>query len=165
MRAEPGRDPARRPDRPQRRELGLAVEAVARLPLEGRRAGAQHPAAVALDRLARARFSGRPGRPDGREDAAARRVQLLVARAARAQRELLDAVAAEGRVRVAVDEARDRAEPAAVELLDVAVERRQLAHRAHRLDRPAVAEDVRVLDRVDLRASARPRSGASRPAG
>ena len=91
-------------------------------------------------------------------------MQLLVARAAGAQRELVDAVAAERRVRVAVDEPRDRAEPAAVDLVDVAVERRQVAHPPHRLDRVAVAEDVRVLEHLDL-AERGPRSGASRPAG
>ena len=124
MRAEPGRDAARGADRTQRRELGLAVEPVARLRLQRRRAGAQHPVAVALDGArAGRRRSGGPRRRDGREDAAAGGVQLLVARAGRAQRELLDAVAGERRVRVAVDEARDGAEAAAVELLDLAVER------------------------------------------
>ena len=91
----------------------------------------------------------RTRRRDGREDAAARRVQLLVARAAGAQRELADAVAAERRMRVAVDEPRHGAEPGAVELLDLAVERREVAHPPDRLDRLAVAEDVRVLDHVD----------------
>ena len=62
-----------------------------------------------LDRLEEPAPAGGPRRPDGREDAAARGVQLLVARTARAQRELLDAVAAERRMRVAVDEPRDRA--------------------------------------------------------
>ena len=70
---------------------------------------------------------GREGarRADGREDAAACCVQLLVARAAGAQRELADAVTAERRMRVAVDEPGHRAQPGAVELLDVAVERRR----------------------------------------
>ena len=53
-------------------------------------------------------------------------------------------------MRVAVDEARDRAEPAAVQLDDVAVERAEIAHRPDRFDRLAVAEDVAVLDEVDL---------------
>ena len=79
---------------------------------------------VPLDGRAQAVLARRARRANGREDAAACRVQLLVARAARAQRELVDAVAAERRVRVAVDEARDRAAPASVELDDVAVERR-----------------------------------------
>ncbi len=60
VRAEPGRDAARVPDRAQGRELGVTVEAVARLRLERRRAGGAHPVAVALDggaqaALARAR--------------------------------------------------------------------------------------------------------------
>ena len=145
VRSEPGRDPTGCCDRPQRRKLGLAVEAVARLSLEGRRARAEHPVAVTLHGLGEPGFSGGPGRPHGREDAAARGVQLLVAGAACAPRELLDAVAAERRVRVAVDEARDGAQAAAVELLDVAVERGQLRHRAHSRDRLAVAEHVRAL--------------------
>ena len=67
-----------------------------------------------------------------------------------AQRELLDAVAREARVRVAVDEARDRAEAAPVELLDVAVERAEVAHPPGRRDPPVLAEDVGVLDDLDL---------------
>ena len=59
-------------------------------------------------------------RPDCREDPAARRVQLLVAGAAGAQVELRDAVAAERRVRVAVDEAGHRTATGTVELVDVA---------------------------------------------
>ena len=51
------------------------------------------------------------------------RVQLLVARAHRAQLELLDAVAGEARMRMAVDEPRQSAETPAVELFDFAVER------------------------------------------
>ncbi len=50
---------------------------------------------------------GGAGRLDGREDAAARGVQLLVGRAARAAVVLVDAVAGEACVRVAVDEPRD----------------------------------------------------------
>ncbi len=77
-------------------------------------------------------------------------MQFLVARAGRAARELLDAVAAERRVRVAVDEARDGAQAAAVELFDVTIERGQVRHRAHSLDRLAVAEHVRPLDELPL---------------
>ena len=44
VRPEPGRPPARGSDRAERRELGLAIEAVARLPLPGRRAVAKQPA-------------------------------------------------------------------------------------------------------------------------
>ena len=53
-------------------------------------------------------------------------------------------------MRVAVDEAGDRAQAATVELPHVAVERRQVAHAADGLDRVAGAEDVRVLDQLDL---------------
>ena len=150
MGAEPRRDPVRAADGPQRGELAVAIESVARLPLEGRRAVAAHPAAVTLDRFTQALLAGRARRADGREDAAAGRVQLFVARAARAKRELLDAVAAERDVRVAVDEPRNRAERAAVELLDVAVERREVGHAPYGGDRRALAEDVRVLDQLDL---------------
>ena len=55
MGAEPRRDPARLPDRAERRELRLSVEPVARLRLEGRRALAEHPRAVQLDRSEQAR--------------------------------------------------------------------------------------------------------------
>jgi phage repressor protein C with HTH and peptisase S24 domain len=77
-------------------------------------------------------------------------VQLLVRRAGGTQRELLDAVAAEARMRVAVDEARQRAEPAAVELLEVAVGRREVAHAADRGDATVLAENVRVLEHREL---------------
>ena len=89
-------------------------------------------------------------------------MQLLVAGARRSQRELLDAIAAERRVRVAVDEPGDRAEAAAVELAYVAVERRQVAHAADGLDRVARTQDVCVLDDVDLaqRGSAKRRVAA-----
>ena len=147
--AEPGRDPTRGPDRAQGGELGVAVEAVARLRLERRRAVAEHPAAMALDRLPQAVLPGGPRRPDGREDAAAACVELLVAGARGAERELLDAVAAEGRVRVTVDEAGDRAAAGPVELDDLAVERGQVAHPPDGLDRVAAAEDVRVLEHVN----------------
>ena len=48
-------------------------------------------------------------------------------------------------MRVAVDEPGDRAQAAAVELVDVARERPEVAHAAEGLDLAAVAEDVRVL--------------------
>ena len=77
-------------------------------------------------------------------------MQLLVRRAARAQRELLDPVAAEGDVGVAVDEAGDRAAAPSVHLDDVAVERLQVAHTADGRDRVVLTQDVRVPDHVDL---------------
>src|SRR5206468_10357040 len=55
-------------------------------------------------------------------------MQLLVGCAGRPERELVDAVAGEARVRVTVDESRDRAAAAAVEFVHVAVERGQVAH-------------------------------------
>ena len=102
-----------------------------------------------LDGLAQAVLAGGARRADGREDPATERVQLLVARTAGAERELVDAVAAERRMRVAVDEPRDRTEPAPVHLDDVAAKSGQVAHAAHRLDRLATAEDVRVLEHLD----------------
>src|SRR5207244_3658135 len=113
---EPGGDAARRSDGTQRRELGLAVEPVPRLALPRRRAGAQHPAPVTPDRVGEPALARRTCRAHRREDAAARRVELLVAGASGAERELLDAVAAEGGVRVTVDEPRHGRETATVEL-------------------------------------------------
>ena len=78
-------------------------------------------------------------------------MQLLVARTGGAQRELLDAVAREARVRVAVDEAGDRAVAAPVELDDVAVERGQIPHPPDRRDHAVLAEHVRVVEPVDVR--------------
>ena len=73
-------------------------------------------------------------------------MQLLVRRARRTQRELLDAVAREARVRVAVDEAGDRATSTRVELLDLPVERAEVAHAPHLHDLRPLGEDVRLLD-------------------
>ena len=152
MRAEPGRHSAGRGDRLERGELRVPVEPIARLALEGGRARAQHPAAVPLD--GRTQVVGTAGarRPHRREDPPARGVQLLVARAAGSQRELLDAVAEKARVRVAVDEPGDRAQSAAVELLDVAVEGepRELVHRSGHGDPPPLAEDECLFDDLDF---------------
>ena len=151
VRAEPRRDAARVADRAERRELGVLVEPVAGLRLERRRAGGAHPVAVTLDGGAQAVLAERARRADGGEDPAAGRVQLLVARAASAERELVHAVAAERRVRVAVDEARNRAHARARR------PRRPRPRAAGRsrirptaVDRLAVAEDERVLEHVDL---------------
>jgi hypothetical protein len=78
---------------------------------------------VPLDGAPETLLARRTRGADGRQDPAAGRVQLLVARPDRPERELVDAVAAERRVRVAVDEPRERAQPAAVEVDDVPVER------------------------------------------
>ena len=150
VRAEPRREAARLPDRAERRELRLPVEPIARLRLEGRRALAEHPRAVQLDRCSQAVLACRPRSADRREDAAAGGMKLLVARPAGAERELVRAVAAERGMRVAVDKARDRAQPAAVELRDVTVERRHVAHPPDGLDRVAGAENERVLEHLDL---------------
>src|SRR5207248_655904 len=150
VRAEPRRDPPRGFDCTQRRELRLTVEAVARFRLEGRRARAQHPAAVLADRGRKRLLSRRTRRMNGRHDPSPRGVELLVRRPRRAQRELLHAVTGEARMRVTVDEPRDRTATAAVDLLDLSVEPWQITHTADGLDRRAHAEDVRVLDHVHL---------------
>ena len=103
-----------------------------------------------LDRCSQAVLACRPRSADRREDAAAGGMQLLVARPAGAERELVRAVAAERGMRVAVDKARDRAQPAAVELREVTVERRQVAHPPDGLDRLAVAQDEGVLEHLDF---------------
>src|SRR5438128_841650 len=105
MGAEPRRNAAFRRDRAQGSELGFLVEAVAGLRLERRRPRPQHPLAVSAHRRAEAVLAGFSGRPEGGEDPAAGRMQLLVARAPGAERELVDAVAREAGMRVAVDEA------------------------------------------------------------
>ena len=150
MRAEERRDTALRRDRAQGCQLGLAVEPVARLRLERRRALAQHPAAVAGDGLTQAALAGGARGRHRREDPASCRVQLLVRRAGGTERELLDPVAGKARVRVAVDEARDRAAPPPVDLLHVAVDRLEVAHAPDRHDLRPLAEDERVLDDRDL---------------
>ncbi len=77
-------------------------------------------------------------------------MELLVRGTARAERELVDAIAREARVRVAVDEARDRRQPATVDLLDVVVERSEVAHPTDCLDPPAFAEHVGVVGHGDV---------------
>jgi hypothetical protein len=51
---------------------------------------------------------------------------------------------------VAVDETRDSARSTAVHFLDVAVECRQVSHPPDSLDLAVSAEDVRVLEHLDL---------------
>src|SRR5205085_3356080 len=149
VRSEPRRDAARGPDRAERGELGVEIEPVAGLPLERRRSGTQHPFAVATDDVEQLLLRGRARRTDGRHDSAAVRMQLLVARTARSQRELVDAVAGEARVRVTVDEARDRAETTPVDLDRVAFDAIELAHPSGSRDDAVVAQQERVLDYVD----------------
>ena len=83
-----------------------------------------HPPTVPLDRGAEAVLAGRAGGAYGREDAASTRVELLVAGPRGAERELLDPVAAERRMGMAVDKAGNRAEAAAVHLDHLGVEHR-----------------------------------------
>src|SRR5262249_4941442 len=104
-----------------------------------------------LDGRAQVAGAARASGADGREEPAARRVQLLVARTAPPRRDLPDPVAEEARVGVAVDEPRDRAETAAVELLHLAeLEARELPHRSDRRDLALFAEDEGVLDHVHV---------------
>ncbi len=95
-------------------------------------------------------LGGRARGADGREDPAAGGVQLLVGRARGAEGELLDAVAREAGVRVAVDEPGDRAQAAAVELLDLALERSEVAHRPDPGDVALLTEDIGVDNHLDL---------------
>ena len=106
----------------------------------------------------------RTGRANRRQDAAARRVQLLVARAACAKGELLDAIAREARMGVAVHEAWDGAGATAVHLDDLTLESRQVAHGADGLDAAVRAEHEAVLDDVHAaeRASTKRRDAAGR---
>ena len=152
VRAQPGRHATRRRDRVELRELRIAIEAVAALPLERRRPVPEHRVPVPDDDLAQGSSPCRAGRPRRREDAAAGRQELLVGRADGAESELLDAVARERRMRVAVDEAGNRRQARAVELLDVgAVHGREVAHRTHCSDRAVrVDEHVATLDDLDL---------------
>ena len=75
-------------------------------------------------------------------------------------------VAGEGRVRVAVDEPGDGAEPPTVDLVHVAVDSGRLAHGADRLDQPVAHENECVLHDLDLTergaAERAPRSGRRR---
>ena len=77
-------------------------------------------------------------------------MQLLVARSRSPQRELLDAVAREACVRVAVDETGDGAQATAVELHDVSGKGLQILHPADRRDLPALAEHEGVFEHVHL---------------
>ncbi len=163
--SEPGGDATCSANHPELRKLGLAVEAVPRLRLEGRRPRLEHPSLVTLERAAQTVLAGSTSRTDRREDAASGRVELLVGRATRTQRELLDAVSGEAGVRMAIHESRNGTESAAVELLESTVERRELIHRADPGDAPFLAEHERVLDHVDLaERTAAERSGDPRGA-
>src|SRR6476620_4225445 len=146
---EPGRDATLGLDRTQRRELGLAVEPVARLGFEGRRSRMEHPGSMPAHRVAEPILAGCAGRLDGGQDAATRCVQLLVARAARAQFELTGTAPCEARMRVTVDEPRKRAQAASIELLDVSAERTEVGHAPHLDDPSVLAQDVCVFHDLD----------------
>ncbi len=126
MGTEPRGNSSGRADRAQLGQLRVAIEPVSRFRLERRRAGAEHPADVALERFGKTGLTGLSRRANRGEDAPTRRMQLLVARSRRAQRELPDSIAREAGMGMAVDEARDRREPPPVELLDFALERLQV---------------------------------------
>src|SRR5207342_557817 len=89
-------------------------------------------------------------RLDGREDPAARGVELLVARPRRAQRELLDAIPGETRVGVTVHQPRDRAQAAPVELDDVSRYGAELGHRTAGGNHAVLAEKEGALHDLDL---------------
>ena len=105
---------------------------------------------MAEDGLGERLLAGGAGGANGREDPAAGGVQLLVGRTRGAQRELVDAVAGEARMGMAVDEPRDRDQAASVELVEVAEPSGEVPHRARRRDPAVLAEDVRVLDDLEL---------------
>src|SRR5207244_12703417 len=74
----------------------------------------------------------------------------LASLSSRPEDERANAIAGEACVRVTAHEPGDRAQPTPVELLDVTVDRGQVAHAPDGLDRVAVAEDVCVLEHLDL---------------
>jgi hypothetical protein len=76
-------------------------------------------------------------------------VQLLVGGTGRTQGELLDAIARERGMRVAVDEARQDAATARIELFDVLRERLEVCHPTDAVDAAAGAEDERIRDDHD----------------
>ncbi len=80
MGAEPGGYSSGCANRAQLGQLGVAIEAVSRFSLERRRPGTEHPGDVTLERRCEPSVTGLTCRANGRQDAAARRVQLLVTR-------------------------------------------------------------------------------------
>jgi hypothetical protein len=131
-------------------ELRVVIEAVTTLALERRRAVGDHRLPVSLDDLVEGVRAGRAGRPGRGQDPASRGQKLLVRRSRGAEGELVRTVAGERRVRVAVDEPGDGTEPVPVDLVHVAIDRREAGHRTDCLDEPVAYEDERVLDHLDL---------------
>ena len=119
---------------------------------------------MAADGLGEQLLAGGAGGANRREDPAAGGVQLLVGRTRSAQRELVDAVAGEARMGMAVDEPRDRNQAAGVELVEVAEPGWEVSHRAGRGDPAVLAEDIGIRDDLDLAqlVPAERRSGAGR---
>jgi hypothetical protein len=150
MGAEPRRHAAGGAHCAELGELRVAVEPVARLPFPRRRPVGAHPAPVALDSGGEPVLAGRARRADGRDDAAACGVELLVGRAAGAQLELACPIAPEARMRMAVDQARDGRAATPVELDDLFVQRAELGHSADRLDSALRAEHVSLLHDREL---------------
>ena len=154
-------------DRAELRELRLAVEPVARLRLERRRPGAQHPARRArASAAARPVLAGRARRAHRRQDPAAR------ARAApRTTHRPRGARTPRRGRRRSTRACGSRRGPGSPRARGRRAPRRRRRARASSRIRPtaddptALAEDVRVLDDVDLAAARRPRSGAAAPAG
>ena len=149
MRAEERRHASGIANDAQLCELGLSIEPVSGLGLVRRRSAAQHPGGVEAECSRQSLLPCLARGANGREDPAPRCVELLVAGTCGAQRKLRDAIAREARVRVAVDEPRNRTQPATVDLLDFPAQRREVAHCPNGGDTALLAEDVRALDDVD----------------
>ena len=128
----------------------LAVKAVSGLGLESRRSGPCHPGAVAFDHTPELFLARGPGRLDRGQDPAARGMELFIARSRRAQRELLHPVAGKACVRVTVDEPRDGAEAAPVQLDDVSRRQVEVDHLARRHDAAVFAENEGVLEHAHV---------------
>ena len=113
---------------------------------------------MAANRLRQIRFACSPSGLHGREDPPAGRVELLVGGTGGAQLELVDAIACEASVCVAVDQPRYGTEATSVELLELlelaagfAKLCTKLAHRTEGSDASAFAQDVCVANDFDGR--------------
>ena len=106
---------AERPGDAQHAKLGLGIEAVAGLDLDGRHPFGDQPVETRQRRGHQRLCISGPRRRDGRADAPARPRDLLVARALEAHLELARAVAAMHEMGVTVDQRRRRDPPALVE--------------------------------------------------
>src|SRR5215217_734082 len=111
--------PSRDLDRTQGLQLRLAVQAVARLRLCGHRPVLEHPTEVTLEGGPKIALTTSTCRRDRRADAAIGGMDLLVGSPGGAQLELRSPITKEGRVRMAVYEARKRYLPTPVNTLVV----------------------------------------------